>query len=121
MPTFHRRTALLGPVPAAGVVRYRDVRLASILCSDPTRARLLADELLGALGADTDHCARLRETLFAYLAHACNKTATAQALHVHHKTVTYRLAQVEDMLGVAVTTNPLEIGAALLIKRTLDG
>lgn len=99
--------------------RHHGVRLAATLCADPDRARLLADELLGALGADTDHCARLREILFAYLSHACNKTITAQALHVHHKTVSYRLDQAEKLLGRVVTSNPLELGAALLIKQTL--
>ncbi|HEY2206005.1 MAG TPA: helix-turn-helix domain-containing protein [Pseudonocardia sp.] len=115
------RAARLGRRPRDGVVRHCDIQLAALLCAEPERARRLAADRLGALGGEDETCERLRETLLEFVAQGCSKTRTAQVLHVHHKTVSYRLAQAETMLGRPITTDVLELGAALLIDRTLRG
>lgn len=111
----------LGARPGAGVVRHRDVELAAVLCVDVDRARRLASARLGALGSPDETAERLRQTLLTYLSQGCSKTRTAAALHVHLKTVSYRLAQAEALLGRSPQDDVLELGAALLIDRTLRG
>ena len=91
------------------------------MCTDPERARPFAADRLGALGGRDETCARLRETLLVYLSQGCSRTRTAAALHVHHKTVSYRLSQAEQLLGRPIDEDILELGAALLIDRTLHG
>ncbi|HEX4252564.1 MAG TPA: helix-turn-helix domain-containing protein [Pseudonocardia sp.] len=115
------RAARLSRHPRPGVVRHRDVELAAVLCTDPDRARRLADDRLGALSSQDETGERLRETLLVYLSQGCSKTRTAQLMHVHHKTVSYRLAQAEALLGRPLTQDVLALGAALLIDRTLGG
>lgn len=115
------RTSRLCHRPASGVVRHRDIELAAVLCGDPDRARRLAADRLGGLRRRDETGERLRETLRVFLGSGCSKTRTAQALHVHHKTVSYRLAQAEELLGRAVTEDATELAAALLIDRTLHG
>ncbi len=115
------RAARLNRHPRAGVVRHSDIELAAVLCTDPERAQRLADDRLGALGGADDTRERLRETLLVYLSQGCSKTRTAQLLHVHLKTVSYRLAQAEELLGHPLTQDVLELGTALLIDRTLRG
>lgn len=107
--------------PSAAVVRHRDAELACVLCADPRRALRFATDRLGQLATDDEMSERLRETLFTYLTNGCNKTRTASLLHVHYKTVTYRLAQAEALLGHAHDDHAVEVGNALLIFRTLRG
>ncbi|ONH38031.1 CdaR family transcriptional regulator [Protofrankia sp. BMG5.30] len=115
------RVARLSGQAGAGVVRHRDVELAALLCADPGRAQRLADERLGALGRRNEDCRRLRETLLTFLSQGCSRTRAARLLHVHHKTVSYRLAQAEELLGRPLSEDILELGAALLIEHTLHG
>jgi DNA-binding PucR family transcriptional regulator len=115
------RAARVGSAPPAKVVRHRDVELAGVLCTDPDRAQRLAEDRLGALAARNETCARLRETLLVFISLGCSKTRTAAQLHLHHKTVSYRLAQAEELLGRSPTEDVLELGTALLINRTLRG
>ncbi|MGQ0480948.1 MAG: PucR family transcriptional regulator [Pseudonocardia sp.] len=115
------RASRLSSRPGSAVVGYLGVQLAGVLCTDPERARAFAAERLGALAGRDETCARLRETLLVYLSSGCSRARTAQALHVHHKTVNYRLTQAEQLLGRPLTTDVLELGAALLADRTLHG
>jgi hypothetical protein len=115
------RTARLNRSPSAGVIRFRDVELAGLLCHEPERAQRLAADRLGGLAAPDETTQRLRETLLTYLSHGCSKTRTAALLHVHQKTVSYRLGQAEQRLGRPLTEDVLELGSALLVHRTLHG
>lgn len=115
------RVGRLSRHPRVGVIRHCDVELAAVLCADPDRARSFAAARLGPLGDDNETCERLRETVLAFVSEGCSKTRVAQVLHVHQKTVSYRLAQAEKLLGRPLTQNVLELGAALLVDRTLRG
>jgi len=114
------RVARLNGSVHGGVVRHRDVELAAVLCSDIDRSRSFADDRLAALANNDPATERLRETLLVYLDNGCRQSRTAEILHVHRKTVGYRLAQVEALLGRALADNVIEVGAALLIAQTLQ-
>jgi hypothetical protein len=105
--------------PRPAVVRHRDIEVAAILCSDPERARRLADQHLGPLAADDETADRLRSTLRALFAHGNNRRSTATALNVHIKTVSYRISQAEQLLGRSVAHDTFDLHAALLIDHTL--
>lgn len=95
--------------------------MAALLCADPERARRVAADRLGRLASRDESTARLRETVRTYLASGRSVTRTAQALHVHQKTVSYRLSKAADLLGRPVTEATGELEAALLIDITLYG
>jgi hypothetical protein len=46
---------------------------------------------------------RLEETLGSWLRHMGDRGAVAEELHVHRQTVRYRLAQLQELLGEAMT------------------
>lgn len=115
------RTAGLSGTARARVVRHRDIEVAALLCADPERARRLAADRLGRLAARDEGTTRLRETVRIYLAHGRSVARTAETLHVHQKTVAYRLARATELLGRPVTELTQELESALLIDATLDG
>ena len=57
----------------------------------------------------------LRATLIGFLTHNCNQLATAQDLHLHRNTVTYRLARVAMQTGM----NPLKFADAAALYAAL--
>jgi len=103
------------------VVRHRDIEVAAMLCSDPERARALAEDRLGGLAGRDETGERLRATVRALLAHGHNRGRTAKALHIHHKTVAYRINQAEELLGRSLATDSYDLETALLIDHTLYG
>jgi hypothetical protein len=107
--------------PFGGVVRHRDIEVAAVLCADPERARRFAEGRLGALARRDEATTRVRVTVRAYLANGRNLARTAEALHVHHKTVSYRLARASELVGRSVVDLPYDLEAALIIDRTLGG
>ena len=113
------RVARLNRNVRGGVVRHRDVELAGALCCDLGGARRFAEDRLVTLINDDPTTERLRETLLVYLDNGCRQSKAAEILHVHPKTVSYRLTQAEALLGRPLTDNVLEVGAALLIAQTL--
>ncbi|HEY2220725.1 PucR family transcriptional regulator [Actinomycetospora sp.] len=115
------RVARLRCDPAPGVIRFRDVEVASVLCVDPDRARRFAEEKLGDLATCDEAHQRLRATLRAVFAHGHNRGDAARALNVHHKTVTYRLHQAEKILGRPLTAWTADVDAALAIHAALNG
>jgi len=115
------RIALLAPTPVGGIVRHRSVELVSLLCADPDRARAFAADRLGGLATRDEAGSRLRETVRTFLAHGSNKARTAEVLHVHTKTVAYRLSRAEEILGQDLDGSAPELEAALFIDLTLNG
>jgi hypothetical protein len=107
--------------PFGGVVRHRDIEVAAVLCADPERARRFAEGRLGALARRDEATSRLRATVRAYLANGRNLARTAEALHVHHKTVSYRLARASELVGRSVVDVAYDLEAALIIDRTMGG
>ena len=92
-----RRVAELGG--RAGVVRYDDVELVSLVSGDLDRLARFVQRTLGPLTADDDTTARLRDTLLAWLAEGGNARRAAERLHAHKNTVLYRLQRAQLLLG----------------------
>lgn len=83
----------------AGVVRLGDVALEYQL----TRPSA-ATPLLAGLLAPLDGRSALHQTLECYLDAACDRNATAAALHVHPNTVAYRLRKTAELTGLDATS-----------------
>jgi DNA-binding PucR family transcriptional regulator len=92
-----RRVAELGG--RAGVVRYDQVELASLVSGDLDRLARFVQRTLGPLTAEDDTTVRLRETLLAWLAEGGNARRAAERLHAHKNTVLYRLQRAQLLLG----------------------
>lgn len=114
-----RDTRRMHPDGRPGIARHRDVELAGLICLDPERARAFARRHLGALARDDQRTAGLRRTVQVYFACGHNKARTAEALFVHQRTVSYRMARVEQLLGHSVQDRAAELQAALIISDTL--
>lgn len=107
--------------PPARVVRVNDVALERALVADPGLAAAGAARWLGPLDTAGRGGPELVETLTAWLAAGESVVATARALHVAPRTVSYRLARVAAALGVR-SLDPetrARLSAALLVRRLL--
>ncbi|MGW5239217.1 PucR family transcriptional regulator [Monashia sp. NPDC004114] len=103
----------------ATIIRHRDVELAALLCADPSSATHLCEDRLGTLLDRDDTSARLRATVRSVLRHGQNRAKAAAELHIHHKTVAYRIAQAEERLGRSLASDTVAIEAALIIDEVL--
>jgi DNA-binding PucR family transcriptional regulator len=92
-----RRVAELGG--RAGVARYDEVEMVSLVSGDLDRLARFVQRTLGPLTADDDTTARLRQTLLAWLAEGGNARRAAERLHTHKNTVLYRLQRAQLLLG----------------------
>lgn len=81
------------------VVRYDDVELVSLLASDRERARVFVQRVLGPIGTTGARSQELRDTLAAWIDSDGSVAGTSQALYVHRNTVSYRLRQLDELLG----------------------
>lgn len=87
---------------------------------DPTLARAAIEHELGALLADERMGEELIETLEVYLASRQNIRETARRLHLASRTVAYRLARIEALLGTTLDGDgSVRIAAALLALRVV--
>jgi hypothetical protein len=107
---------VLGAAPglSAPVFAYQDVRLLRLLLRDRELSDRFVREELGALADHGQQLKNLRETLRAYL-ELRSPQAVAANLFISRSTVSYRLRQIEDLLGDAVTNRPAERLAALVL------
>lgn len=79
------------------ILAFEDFDLVMLLISESRRERIQpkVDEIMHVLRGNPS----LHEALAAYFAHGLDVMSTARALHVHHNTLRYRLARVEEELG----------------------
>ena len=72
-----------------------------VLASHPEEVRSFYDDTIAPLVRyDEQYTTDLVGTLEAYLGQNCNMNATAQAIHAHRHTVSYRLERVKDLTGL---------------------
>lgn len=114
-----RVRAAWGAAAGPRVLGHADVSLEILLMTDPAVARAFVREELGALGADDDLAARLRETVEASVRWGSHVT-TAAHLHLHEHTVRNRLQKAAEMLGRPLTERRTELQVALRLARLLD-
>ncbi len=113
------RIAALARETATPVTTFARVELVSLLAGDLPSARTFVGGRLEGLGAPTEPCARLRETVLAFLTSGGSSTRVAKQLHVHQNTVAYRVRRAEELLGRRVTESPVELVCALTLADVL--
>ncbi|MFJ9173675.1 PucR family transcriptional regulator [Streptomyces sp. NPDC102360] len=113
------RVAQLNPHGTGQVIDYQDIETAALLSIDlPALRRFVSDEL-GALAVDDAHTRQLRETARLYLRHERSLNVAAAHLHVARNTVTYRVKQVQKLLGHDLAARLPETITALDAARVL--
>ncbi|MFD4328520.1 PucR family transcriptional regulator [Nocardioides sp. NPDC058538] len=110
------RVGRLRPQP---VTCYRDVALESVVLRDIPAARDFMRSELGAIADGDPRSELLRETLRAYFATGQNAAATAVRIHVHERTVAYRLKSIEERLGFLINHRRDELAVALRLADVL--
>jgi len=72
-----------------------------VLASHPEEVRAFYEDTLAPLvHYDNQYSSDLVGTLQSYLGHNCNMNATAQAIHAHRHTVSYRLERMKELTGL---------------------
>lgn len=95
------------------VVRYAGIALFASALQDELLRAALHDLYLAPLEAERDGGEALRQTLRAYFAAERNVSSTAASMAVDRKTVTSRLAMVEERLGRSIAGCVPELEVAL--------
>lgn len=93
-----QRLAALGGASSEALVSYEGNELVAMLLCSPERARELVQRCLGELAVDSVRAQELRETLRVSLDSHGSVSTTANLLHTHRNTISYRLNQIETML-----------------------
>lgn len=97
--TAAARVARHSPSASRRVIAYPEVELLSLLTCDFDRARSFVRRTLGPIAGTDARSAELRETLAAWIDCRGSVAAASQALYMHRNTVSYRLRQLEELLG----------------------
>jgi hypothetical protein len=105
---------------ADGIVRCDQQLATLVLVADAELARLLSGQALAPLrGLRPEQADRLAETLLAWLESADNAGVAASRLHVHPQTVRYRLRQLAELFGDALSDpdSRFALQVALRVRR----
>ncbi|QKT08637.1 helix-turn-helix domain-containing protein [Gordonia sp. X0973] len=103
----------------AGVVRYGERPVETLLVSTPGASTEAADQILAGLdGLPADDREVLLDTVAAWIDVDGSTAAAAQRLHCHRNTVLYRLRRVETLTGrsVARPSDVVALGIAVLVR-----
>jgi DNA-binding PucR family transcriptional regulator len=114
-----RRVATLANRPAGSVTRYARVALQAMATADLDQARSFVDRQLGRLAVDDDTARRLVATLRVYLDEHASRGRAAKRLGVHENTISYRIRQIEEILGRSVEEDTLDLRVALALMSTV--
>ena len=109
-----------GGQAADAIVRCDEQLAPLVLLADAELARLLSGQALAPLrGLRPEQADRLAETLLAWLESADNAGVAASRLHVHPQTVRYRLRQLTELFGDALSDpdSRFALQAALRVRR----
>ena len=91
------------------------VAVAALHAADVGAAREFVAYVLGALAADTDNDARLRETLRVFLECGASYKQAADELTLHFNTVRYRVERAISRRGREIRADRLDVEVALLL------
>jgi DNA-binding PucR family transcriptional regulator len=111
-----RRVALIaeGAEPTLICASDPGFSVAALLGADVTDTRAWVAGTLGALAADTDNDARLRETLRVFLGCGSSYKQAAEELNLHFNTVKYRVGRAIARRGRGMGSDRLDVELALL-------
>ena len=101
------------------LLRYETVSLEALVLRDRQAMRDFVARELHGLDEVESRTDVLRETLAAYFRSGQNAASTASAIHVHERTVAYRLRSIEAKLGVSINSRRDEIAVALRLADLL--
>jgi DNA-binding PucR family transcriptional regulator len=116
-----RGVAIAGGHRAPTVISATDpgVAAAALLCGHIDAAREWVTEVLGNLAADSEHDARLRETLRVFLRCGASYKLAADELDLHYNSVKYRVGRAVARRGRPITQDRLDVELALLATQWL--
>jgi hypothetical protein len=123
MAVAHRQAAVacrLATLRGTRVCVYNEVALEALAFGGQDAARDFAQAELGLLADDGDRTETLRQTVQTYFTNGSSAAATAAALGIAERTVTYRLRRAEELVGRPLLARRAEIEAALRLYRVLD-
>jgi DNA-binding PucR family transcriptional regulator len=111
-----RRVALIaeGAEPTLICASDPGFSVAALLGADVTDTRAWVAGTLGALAADTDNDARLRQTLRVFLGCGSSYKQAAEELNLHFNTVKYRVGRAIARRGRGIGSDRLDVELALL-------
>lgn len=101
------------------LLRYDEVALEALVLRDRQAMRDFVARELRGLDEPEARTELLRDTLTAYFKAGQNAASTANAIHVHERTVAYRLRSIEQRLGVSINSRRDEIAVALRLADIL--
>lgn len=101
------------------LLRYDEVALEALVLRDRQAMGDFVDRELRGLDEAESRTDLLRDTLKAYFKAGQNAAATASAIHVHERTVAYRLRSIEQRLGISINARRDEIAVALRLADIL--
>lgn len=112
-----RRVALIGERAEPTLICASDpgLSVAALLGGDVTDTRAWVAGTLGALAADTENDARLRETLRVFLGCGSSYKQAADELNLHFNTVKYRVGRAVARRAREIAADRLEVELALLV------
>ena len=116
-----RRVATLTERRPASFTRYSRVALQAMVSTDLVQARAFVHRELGSLADSDDTSLRLAGTLQIYLSEHTSRSRAAKRLGVHENTISYRIRQVEDILGRGLGEDTLNLRVALAIAPIVRG
>ncbi|WP_028266952.1 PucR family transcriptional regulator [Arthrobacter sp. MA-N2] len=82
----------------APVTSYESIELVSLLLEDVERARSFVLRVLGPMASNNTRMQELRHTLSLHIDTNGSLARTAQGMHTHRNTVSYRLQQISGIL-----------------------
>ena len=111
-----RRVALIAERAEPTLICASDpgFSVAALLGADVTDTRAWVAGTLGALAADTENDARLRETLRVFLGCGSSYKQAAEELNLHFNTVKYRVRRAIARRGRGIDSDRLDVELALL-------
>jgi len=115
----HRQALAALPIAARGgtpFVRYVEVALLATALQDDLLLDSLRQLYLEPLARERDGGKTARETLRAYFAATGNVSSAAAALGVNRRTVSSRLAAIEELIGRPLAAASAEIETALRLE-----
>jgi len=98
------------------VVGYEQLRLVELMSRDPEGTNGFVSAVLGDLNAASPE---LHQSLLTYIQCACNVTSASTQMHTHRNTLVRRLNRAEELLPKPLTSNLVQVAAALEMKRWL--
>lgn len=119
----HRQAAAALPVAQRGAivfVQYADVALLASVIQDELLSTSLRRLYLDPLEDERDGGETMRRTLRAYFAARGNASSAAAALGVNRRTVSSRLAVIENRFGRSLDRAAIEINTALRLDELVD-